>query len=173
MRNPGNREEGVLRLKKPEKSEVSLHDRAAPSQIPCLAMAYSASPLKKLWEQFFPVLYREGGYVGYFNYLCFHHLSKQAEWKEYIRKLFFRKLQIHGLSIPPFLWVPEFPDVFLTRTVAVIYYFVLSEYFDHNSANPVNPTTVLMGISLGKCSNLYTVLKPFLSPPPFYFFFTE
>ena len=52
MKNIGNREGGVLRLKKSEKSEVSLHERTAQSQSPRLAVAYSTTPLKTLGTDF-------------------------------------------------------------------------------------------------------------------------
>jgi len=76
-------------------------------------------PSEGLWEQIFPVLYEEDGYVCYFNCLHFHHPSKHAEWEKYVRKLFFIQLQIHRLSSPHFLWRPEFPDVFLARTATL------------------------------------------------------
>lgn len=48
-----NREEGILRLKKSEKSEVHLHERAAQSQTPCLTVTCSTKPLRSSGNRFF------------------------------------------------------------------------------------------------------------------------
>lgn len=162
MRNPGSRKDGILRLKK----SVSVREQHSLS--PCPWLWWIPSVLWRALGTDFPPLVEGRCITASFYCLCFHLPSKHTECKDCVRKQFFIKLPMHSLSSPYFLWGPEF-FVLLTRTVTVIYCFVLSGCYDHNSTNPVNPATMLMWISLGKCRHVYSVLKFFLSFCPCFF----
>lgn len=128
--------------------------------VPVLGCGAFHQSSEELWEQIFPLLLREDGYKAFFYYLCFHLPSKHMEYEDYLRKQFFIKFPMHSLSTKHFLWGLDF-FVLLTRAVTVIYCFVLGGYCDHNSTNPVNPGTILMCISLGKCRDVCSILKAF------------